>query len=73
MSSIFRDLEDKENIRLLNQLPKKKAANLKRQLTQLWKNLNRIKYMMSLPDIVVIINQLKEFTVIQECITLGIL
>jgi small subunit ribosomal protein S2 len=31
----FRDLEDKENTGLLNQLPKKEATNLKRQLAQL--------------------------------------
>jgi hypothetical protein len=31
-----------------------------------------IKYMTSLPDIVIIIDQQKECTAIQECITLGI-
>jgi small subunit ribosomal protein S2 len=68
----FRDLEDKENTRLLNQLPKKEAADLKRKLAELRKNLGKIKYMTSLPDIVIIIDQQKEFTAIQECITLGI-
>jgi len=31
----FRNLEDKENTGLLNQLPKKEVTNLKRQLAQL--------------------------------------
>jgi hypothetical protein len=53
-------LEDKENTGLLNQLPKKEAANLKIQLAQLRKNLGGIKYMTSLPDIVIIIDQQKE-------------
>jgi small subunit ribosomal protein S2 len=68
----FGDLEDKENMGLLNQLPKKEVTNLKRQLAQLRKNLGEIKYMMSLPDIVIIMDQQKKFTAIQECITLGI-
>nr|YP_010228239.1 ribosomal protein S2 [Atrichum angustatum]QZJ47315.1 ribosomal protein S2 [Atrichum angustatum] len=68
----FKDLEKKESTGIINQLPKREAANLKRQLTQLRKYLGGIKYMTSLPDIVIIIDQQKEFTAIQECITLGI-
>nr|YP_009867329.1 ribosomal protein S2 [Sarmentypnum sarmentosum]YP_009867739.1 ribosomal protein S2 [Sarmentypnum exannulatum]QKG04552.1 ribosomal protein S2 [Sarmentypnum sarmentosum]QKG04963.1 ribosomal protein S2 [Sarmentypnum exannulatum] len=68
----FKDLENKEKTGVFNQLPKKEAANLKRQLTQLQKYLNGIKYMTSLPDIVIIIDQQKEITAIQECRTLGI-
>ena len=68
----FKDLENKENTGILNKLPKKEAANLKRQLAQLQKYLGGIKYMTSLPDIVIIIDQQKEFTAIKECITLGI-
>ena len=68
----FKDLENKESTGMIDQLPKKEAANLKRQLAQLRKYLGGIKYMTSLPDVVIIIDQQKEFTAIQECITLGI-
>nr|YP_009193401.1 ribosomal protein S2 [Takakia lepidozioides]UPM51622.1 ribosomal protein S2 [Takakia lepidozioides] len=68
----FKDLENKEDTGVLNRLPKKEAANLKRQLAQLQKYLGGIKYMTSLPDIVTIVDQQKESTAIQECITLGI-
>lgn len=68
----FKDLENKESTGMINQLPKKEAANLKRQLAQLRKYLGGIKYMTNLPDVVIIIDQQKEFTAIQECITLGI-
>ena len=68
----FKDLENKESTGMINQLPKKEAANLKRQLAQLRKYLGGIKYMTSLPYVVIIIDQQKEFTAIQECITLGI-
>ena len=68
----FKDLENKESTGMINQLPKKEAANLKRQLAQLRKYLGGIKYVTSLPDVVIIIDQQKEFTAIQECITLGI-
>jgi len=68
----FEELEAKEISGELNQLPKKEAANLKRQLIQLRKRLNGIKYMNSLPDIVIIIDQQQELTAIQECIQLGI-
>nr|YP_009041044.1 ribosomal protein S2 [Tetraphis pellucida]AIB08529.1 ribosomal protein S2 [Tetraphis pellucida]QZJ47976.1 ribosomal protein S2 [Tetraphis pellucida] len=68
----FKDLENKENIGIFSQLPKKEAANLKRQLAQLRKYLGGIRYMTRLPDIVIVIDQQKELTAIQECITLGI-
>nr|QWW92930.1 ribosomal protein S2 [Delavayella serrata] len=68
----FQDLENKKLKGTFNQLPKKEAANLDRQLQQLQKYLGGIKYMTALPDIVIIIDQQKEFTAIQECITLGI-
>ncbi|KAG6539756.1 hypothetical protein Mapa_018912 [Marchantia paleacea] len=68
----FQDLENKKKTGTINRLPKKEAANLKRQLDHLQKYLGGIKYMTSLPDIVIIIDQQKEFTAIQECITLGI-
>jgi small subunit ribosomal protein S2 len=68
----FKQLEEKERAGAISQLPKKEAAVLKRQLTQLRKYLDGIKYMTRLPDIVIIIDQKQELTAIQECIKLGI-
>nr|YP_009258536.1 ribosomal protein S2 [Netrium digitus]ANI25537.1 ribosomal protein S2 [Netrium digitus] len=68
----FEQLEIQESSGIFNQLPKKEAAVLKRQLIQLRKSLNGIKYMTGLPDVVIIIDQQQEATAIQECIKLGI-
>nr|YP_007026120.1 ribosomal protein S2 [Apopellia endiviifolia]AFU88830.1 ribosomal protein S2 [Apopellia endiviifolia]WIA67713.1 ribosomal protein S2 [Apopellia endiviifolia]WKW94922.1 ribosomal protein S2 [Apopellia endiviifolia] len=68
----FQDLENKKVTGTFDRLPKREAANLERQLHQLQKYLGGIKYMTTLPDIVIIIDQQEEFTAIQECITLGI-
>nr|YP_009589657.1 ribosomal protein S2 [Selaginella remotifolia]QBL76240.1 ribosomal protein S2 [Selaginella remotifolia] len=43
-----------------------------RQLTRLRKRLGGIRYMESLPDVVIIINQRKEYTAVRECAILGI-
>nr|YP_010457339.1 ribosomal protein S2 [Euonymus acanthocarpus]UUA68536.1 ribosomal protein S2 [Euonymus acanthocarpus] len=55
-----------------NRLPKRDAAVLKRQLSHLQTYLGGIKYMMGLPDIVIIVDQQKEYTALRECIILGI-
>nr|YP_009973838.1 ribosomal protein S2 [Danaea sellowiana]QNH93764.1 ribosomal protein S2 [Danaea sellowiana] len=68
----FQDLENKANTGGFNRLPKREAAILKRQLSQLQKYLGGIKYMIDLPDIVIIADQHKESTAIKECINLGI-
>nr|YP_010265837.1 ribosomal protein S2 [Botrychium ternatum]UHY94406.1 ribosomal protein S2 [Botrychium ternatum] len=68
----FRDLEEKKETGRLHRLPRKEAAILERQLSQLRKYLGGIKYMTNLPDIVTIADQHKEYTAIRECITLGI-
>ncbi|KAI8022120.1 hypothetical protein LOK49_LG03G00141 [Camellia lanceoleosa] len=56
----------------LNRLLKRDAAMLKRQLSHLQTYLGGIKYMTGLPDIVIIVDQHKEYIALQECITLGI-
>ena len=56
----------------MDQLPKKETALLKRELDKLRKNLNGIKEMKRLPDLVLIVDQKRESTAIQECMTLGI-
>nr|YP_009435122.1 ribosomal protein S2 [Lobelia linearis]ATG25124.1 ribosomal protein S2 [Lobelia linearis] len=68
----FRDLRTKQKTGRLNRLPKRDVAILKRQLSHLQRNLGGIKYMTKLPDIVIILDQHKEYTALQECITLGI-
>ena len=68
----LKDLEHKEESGYLDQLPKKEAAMLRRELEKLRKNLTGIKNMKRLPDLVVIVDQKRESTAVQECITLGI-
>lgn len=68
----LKDLEQKEESGYLDQLPKKETATLRRELEKLRKNLNGIKNMKRLPDLVIIVDQKRESTAVQECITLGI-
>jgi len=68
----LKDLEHKEESGYLDQLPKKETAILRRELEKLRKNLTGIKNMKRLPDLVVIVDQKRESTAVQECRTLGI-
>ena len=68
----LKDLESKEESGYLDKLPKKETAILKKELDKLRKNLNGIKDMKRLPDLVLIVDQKRESTAIQECMTLGI-
>nr|YP_009295680.1 ribosomal protein S2 [Mastocarpus papillatus]AOL58164.1 ribosomal protein S2 [Mastocarpus papillatus] len=68
----LKELEKKEESGLINQLPKKEAATLRRELYKLKKHLDGIKQMRKLPDLIVIVDQKRETTAIQECIKLGI-
>lgn len=68
----FRDLRMEQKMGRLERLPKRDAARLKRQLSHLQAYLGGIKYMTGLPDIVIILDQHKEYTALRECITLGI-
>lgn len=68
----LKDLEYKEANGTLDQLPKKEAALLRRNLEKLRKNLDGIKNMRNLPDMVIIVDQKREITAIQECVKLGI-
>jgi small subunit ribosomal protein S2 len=56
----------------LNSLRKRDAAILKRKLSTLETYLGGIKYMKKLPDIVIIIDQQREYIALRECIILGI-
>nr|ASA34993.1 ribosomal protein S2 [Isotoma hypocrateriformis] len=68
----FRDLRTKQKTGRLARLPKRDAAILKRQLSHLQRSLGGIQYMTDLPDIVIIVDQHKDYTALRECITLGI-
>nr|YP_009436133.1 ribosomal protein S2 [Cyphia angustiloba]ATG26310.1 ribosomal protein S2 [Cyphia angustiloba] len=68
----FRDLRIAQKTGRMGRLPKRDAAILKRQLSRLQRTLGGIKYMTTLPDIVIIVDQHKEYTALRECITLGI-
>nr|YP_009393307.1 ribosomal protein S2 [Symphyocladiella dendroidea]ARW61869.1 ribosomal protein S2 [Symphyocladiella dendroidea] len=65
-------LEQKDSDGLIDNLPKKEASIVRKELDRLRKHLNGIKEMQKLPDLVIIVDQKKEITAIQECIKLGI-
>nr|YP_009541867.1 ribosomal protein S2 [Neogoniolithon spectabile]AYR06076.1 ribosomal protein S2 [Neogoniolithon spectabile] len=65
-------LENQESIGLIDQLPKKEAASLRKELEKLRKHLDGIKGMKKIPDVVIVVDQKREVTAIQECIKLGI-
>lgn len=68
----LKDLENREESGYLDQLPKKETAILRRELEKLRKNLDGIKNMKKLPDLVIIVDQKRESTAVQECRKLGI-
>jgi len=68
----LKELEHKEEEGLIDILPKKEASVIRRELDKLKKHLDGIKNMKKLPDLVVIVDQKRETTAIQECIKLGI-
>nr|YP_009395787.1 ribosomal protein S2 [Herposiphonia versicolor]ARW64767.1 ribosomal protein S2 [Herposiphonia versicolor] len=65
-------LEKKDQEGELDSLPKKEAAIIRKELDRLRKHLVGIKDMKSLPDLVIVVDQKKETTAIQECIKLGV-
>nr|YP_009497956.1 ribosomal protein S2 [Gracilaria changii]ART65220.1 ribosomal protein S2 [Gracilaria changii] len=65
-------LEMEEDSGIIDILPKKEAAIYRKELEKLRKNLNGIKNMSKLPDFVIVVDQKRETTAIQECIKLGI-
>nr|YP_009654366.1 ribosomal protein S2 [Pleurostichidium falkenbergii]QCH39653.1 ribosomal protein S2 [Pleurostichidium falkenbergii] len=65
-------LEKKDQDGFIDNLPKKEASMIRKELDRLRKHLSGIKHMKNLPDLVVIVDQKKETTAIQECIKLGV-
>nr|YP_009293635.1 ribosomal protein S2 [Rhodymenia pseudopalmata]AOM64317.1 ribosomal protein S2 [Rhodymenia pseudopalmata] len=68
----LKHLEAQEKSGIVDELPKKEASMIRRELEKLRKHLNGIKQMKALPDLVIIVDQKRETTAIQECIKLGI-
>lgn len=68
----LKELERLEETGALDRRPKKEAAVLRRELDKLQKYLGGIKMMRRLPDIVVIVDQRREYNAVMECQKLGI-
>lgn len=68
----LKELEFQDETGVIDSLPKKEGAVTRRELDKLRKHLNGIKKMKNLPDIVIVVDQKRETTAIQECIKLGI-
>nr|YP_009393718.1 ribosomal protein S2 [Caloglossa beccarii]ARW62280.1 ribosomal protein S2 [Caloglossa beccarii] len=68
----LKKLEEKYSSGLINSWPKKEASVFRKELEKLRRYLNGIKNMKKLPDLVIVVDQKKESTAIQECIKLGI-
>nr|WOA02351.1 ribosomal protein S2 [Gloiopeltis furcata] len=68
----LKKLEQQERSGMISQLPKKEAATIRRELGKLKKHLDGIKEMQKLPDLLIIVDQKRETTAIQECLKLGI-
>jgi small subunit ribosomal protein S2 len=68
----LKELERRQETGAMDLLPKKEAAVLRRELEKLQKYLGGIKLMRKLPDVVVIVDQRREYNAVQECQKLGI-
>ncbi|MBO3458757.1 30S ribosomal protein S2 [Aetokthonos hydrillicola Thurmond2011] len=68
----LKDLERREETGALDLLPKKEASMLRREMAKLQKYLGGIKTMRKVPDVVVIVDQRREYNAVQECQKLGI-
>lgn len=68
----LKELERREETGALDLLPKKEASVLRRELERLQKYLGGIKAMRKVPDIVLIVDQRREYNAVQECQKLGI-
>lgn len=68
----LKELEHLESSGAIDKRPKKEGSVLRRELSKLQKYLGGIKSMRKLPDIVIVIDQRREYNAIQECQKLGI-
>jgi small subunit ribosomal protein S2 len=68
----LKDLERREESGALDMLPKKEASVLRREMAKLQKYLGGIKNMRKIPDIVVVVDQRREYNAMLECQKLNI-
>ncbi|GAC1479871.1 MAG: hypothetical protein NVS2B14_20320 [Chamaesiphon sp.] len=68
----LKDLERREESGGLDLLPKKEASVLRREMAKLQKYLGGIKLMRKVPDVVVIVDQKREYNAVLECQKLGV-
>lgn len=68
----LKDLERMESSGAIAMRPKKEAAVLRRELDRLQKYLGGLKTMRRLPDVVVLVDQKREYNAVLECRKLGI-
>ncbi|MBD3880402.1 30S ribosomal protein S2 [Phormidium tenue FACHB-886] len=68
----LKELERRQETGALDLLPKKEAAVLRREMEKLQKYLGGIKGMRKVPDIVVIVDQRREYNAVQECQKLNV-
>jgi len=68
----LKELEHREETGALDLLPKKEASMLRREMGKLQKYLGGIKMMRKVPDVVIIVDQKREYNAVQECQKLGI-
>jgi small subunit ribosomal protein S2 len=68
----LKELERREDSGALDLLPKKEASVLRRELAKLQKYLGGIKTLRKVPDVVIIVDQRREYNAVQECQKLGV-
>jgi small subunit ribosomal protein S2 len=68
----LKDLERREASGALDMLPKKEASVLRREMYKLQKYLGGIKNMRKVPDIVIVVDQRREYNAMLECQKLNI-
>jgi small subunit ribosomal protein S2 len=68
----LKELERREASGALDLLPKKEASMLRREMEKLQKYLGGIKNMRKIPDVVILVDQRREYNAVAECQKLGI-
>lgn len=68
----LKELERMEETGALDLRPKKEASMLRREMAKLQKYLGGIKAMRKVPDIVIVVDQRREYNAVQECQKLDI-
>jgi small subunit ribosomal protein S2 len=68
----LKELERREETGALDLLPKKEASVLRREMERLQKYLGGIKTMRKLPDVIIMVDQRREYNAVQECLKLNI-